>query len=76
MNRGKSKTKQSSTLEKDLDAEVSADNKYQPEFSHTKDSTGEGTSNDEDSFDYNYDEDISMKKQGYVKFYDGTPAKR
>ena len=56
MARGKSKTKKYSTLEKDLDAEASADNKYQPGFSHTKDSTGEGTSNDDDSFDSNYDE--------------------
>ena len=46
MARGKSKINQSSTLKKDLDAEVSADNKDQPEVSNTKDSTGEGTSND------------------------------
>ena len=43
MARGKSKTKQSSTLEKDLDAGTSADNKDQTEVSQTEDSTGEGT---------------------------------
>ena len=75
MARGKSNSKQSSTLKKDLDAEVPADNKDQPEVSHTKDSTGEGTSNDEDSFDSNYDEDISMKKQGSGKVYD-RPLRR
>ena len=53
INIGKSKTKQSTTLEKDLDAEVLADNKDQPEVSHTKESTGEGASNYEDSFDSN-----------------------
>ena len=50
MARGKSKINQSSTLKKDLDAEVSAGNKYQPEISHTEDSTGEGTSNNEGYF--------------------------
>ena len=56
MARGKSNTKQSSTLEKDLYAEASADNKDQNEVSQTKDSTGEGTSKYDDSFDSNYDE--------------------
>ena len=51
--RDKSKTKQSSTLEKDLDAEASADNKDQTEVSQTRDSTGEGNSNDDESFDSN-----------------------
>ena len=54
--RDKSKTKQSSTLEKDLDAEASADNKDQTEVSQTKESTGEENSNDDESFDSNYDE--------------------
>ena len=76
MARGKSKNKQSSTLKKDLDAEVSSGNKDQPEVSHTEDSTGEGTSNDEDSFESNYDEYISMKKQGSGKVYDSAPSKR
>ena len=40
MARGKSKTKQYSSLDKDLDAEASADNKDQPEVSQTEDSTG------------------------------------
>ena len=40
MTRGKGKTKQSSTLEKDLDAKASADNKDQYEVSQTKYSTG------------------------------------
>ena len=53
MARGKSKTKQSSTLDKDLDDESSADNKDQTEVYQTKDSTGEGTSKDDDSFDSN-----------------------
>ena len=43
MDKGKVKTKQSSILEKDPDAEASADNKDQSEVSQTKDSTGEGT---------------------------------
>ena len=73
---GKSKTKQYSTLKKDLDDEVSAGNKDQPEVSHYEESTGEGTSNYEDSFDSNYDDDISMKKQVSGKVYDSTPAKR
>ena len=73
---GKSNIKQSSNLNKDLDAEVSEGNKDQPELSHTEDSTEESTSNDEDSFDSNYDEDISMKKQSSYKVYDSTPAKR
>ena len=71
---GKSNIKQSSNLNKDLDAEVSAGNKDQPEVSHTEDSTEERTSNNEDSFDSNYDEDISMKKQCSYKVYDSTPA--
>ena len=53
---GKRKTKQSSALEKDLDAETSADNKDQLEVTQTEDSTGEGTLKDDDSFDSNYDE--------------------
>ena len=76
MARGKSKTKQSSTLEKDLDAEASADNKDQPEVYQTEESTGEGTSNDDDPFDSNYDEEINMKKQGSGKVYDSIPTKR
>ena len=40
MARGKIKTTQSSTLKKDLDAEVSAGYKDQPEVPHTEDSTG------------------------------------
>ena len=56
MAKGKSKTKQSSTIEKDLDDESSADNEDQTEVSQTKDSTGEGTSNDDESFDSKYDE--------------------
>ena len=40
------------------------------------DSTGEVTSNDDDSFDSKYDEEILMKKQGSGKVYDSTPAKR
>ena len=40
MARGKIKTTQSSTLKKDLDSEVSAGNKDQPEVPHTEDSTG------------------------------------
>ena len=55
MARGKIKTKQYRTLEKDLDAEASADNKDQTEVSQTRDSTGEGNSNDDESFDSNYD---------------------
>ena len=55
MARSKSNIKQCSTLKKDLNAVVSAGNKDQPEVSHTEESTGEGTSNDEDSFDSNYD---------------------
>ena len=47
MARGKSKTSQSSTLKKDPDAEVLADNKDQTDISHTKDYTGEGDSNNE-----------------------------
>ena len=39
---GKGKTKQSSTVEKDLDDEASADNKDKYEVFQTKDSTGEG----------------------------------
>ena len=74
--RGKSKTKKSSTLEKGLDSEASADNKDQTEVSQTEDSTGEGPSHDDDSFDLNYDEEITMKKQGSGKIYDSTPAKR
>ena len=70
------KTKQCSTLEKDLDAEASSDNKYQPGVSQTEDSTGEGTSNDDNSFEYNYDEEIPMKKQGSDKVFDPTPVKR
>ena len=73
---GKSKIKQSSTLKKDLDAEVSADKKYQPEVSYTEESIGEGTTNDGEPFDSNYDEYISMKKQGSDKVYDSNPAKR
>ena len=61
MARGKSKTKQSSTLEKDLDAEASENNKDQTEVSQTNNSTVEGNSNDDDSFDSNYDEEIPMK---------------
>ena len=76
MARGKSNTKQCSILKKDLDAEASADNKGQTEVSQTEDSTGEGTSNYDDSFDSNYDEEIPMKKQGSGKVYDITPAKR
>ena len=76
MARFKSKTKKSSTLEKDLDAETSADNKDQTEVSQTDDSNGEGTSNDDESFDSNYDEEIPMKKKGSGKVYDSTPAKR
>ena len=53
MARGKSKTTQSSTLKKDLDTEASADKKDQTEVSKTEESTGEGTSNDDDSFDSN-----------------------
>ena len=74
--RGKSKTKQSSTLEKYLDAGASADNKDQTEVSQNEESTGEGTSNFDDSFDSKYYEEISMKKQGSGKVYDSTPAKR
>ena len=76
MARGRSKTKQYSNLEKDLDDEASADNKDQTEVYQTKDSTGEGTSKYDDSFDSNYDEEIPMKKQGSGKVYDSTPAKR
>ena len=76
MARSKSKTNQSSTLEKDLDAKASANNKDQPEFYQTEDYTGEGTSNDDDSFDFNYDEEITMKKQISGKVYDSTPVKR
>ena len=43
MARGKGKTKQSSTLEKDLDSEASVDNKDQYEVSQTEESNGEGT---------------------------------
>ena len=75
MARGKIKIKQSSTLEKDLDAEFSAGNKDQPDVPHTQESTVEGNSNNEDSFDSNYDEDISMKKQGSGKVYDSTPRR-
>ena len=42
MARGKGKTKQSSTVEKDLDDEASADNKDKYEVFQTEDSTGEG----------------------------------
>ena len=56
MARGKSKTKQSSTFKKDLDAEASEDNKDQTEVSQTEDSTVEGTSNYDYYFDSNYDE--------------------
>ena len=76
MAKGKSKTKQSSTLKKNLYAEASADNKDQTEVSQTRDSTGEGNSNDDESVDSNYDEEIPMKKQGSGKVYDNTPAKR
>ena len=76
MARGKIKTKQYSTLKKGLDAESSADNKYQPEFPQTEDSNGERNSNNDESFDSNYDEEIPMKKQGSGKFYYSTPAKR
>ena len=76
MARCKSKTKQSSILEKDLDAEASSDNKDQTENYQTEDSTGEGTSNDDNSFDFNYNEEIPMNKQGSVKVYDSTTAKR
>ena len=53
MAKGKSNTKQSSTLKKDLDAEAPADNTDQTEVSQTEESTGEWTSNDDDSFDSN-----------------------
>ena len=53
MARGKGKTKQSSTIEKDLDDEASADNKDKSEVSQTEDSTGEGDSNNDDSLDSN-----------------------
>ena len=43
MARGKGKTNQSSTLEKDLDSEASVDNKDQYEVSQTEESNGEGT---------------------------------
>ena len=76
MARDKSRTKQSSTLKKDFDAEFSAGNKDQPDVPHTQESTVEGNSNNEDSFDSNYDEDISMKKQVSVKVYYSTPEKR
>ena len=76
MARGKGKTEQSSTLEKNLDYEASAQNKDKSEVSQTEDSTGEGNSNNDDSLESNYDEEIPMKKQGSGKVYDSTPAKR
>ena len=76
MARGKIKTKQYRTLEKDLDAEASADNKDQTEVYQNEDSTGEGNSNNDDSFDSNYDEEILTRKQGSGKVYDSTPEKR
>ena len=76
MARGKRKTKQSSTLKKYLDAGTSTDNKDQTEVSQNEESTGEGTSNYDDSFDSKYYEEIYMKKQGSGKVYDSTPAKR
>ena len=76
MARGKGKTKQSSTMEKDLDDEASVENKDKSEISKTEDSTGEGNSNNYDSLDSNYDEEIPKKKQGSGKVYDITPAKR
>ena len=76
MDRGKGKTKQSSTIEKDLDDEASAENKDKSEVSQTEDSTVDNNSNNDDSLDSNYNEEIPMKKQGSGKVYDSTPAKR
>ena len=75
MARGKGKTKQSSTIKKDPDDEASVDNKDKYEVSQTEDSTGEGNSNNDDSLESNYDEEIPMKKQGSGKVYGSTPRR-